>query len=121
MYKTYIGGQTMEVRLLHMMADGTMKDAALLPEADEPGVLDTDKYIYQLCGGEYSGKMWQYAALEVRGLITGYNQDKKAQRRAGMLVYREELDNQPHIKGYAGPMYNGIDKESGRVIIRYEA
>lgn len=38
-----------------------------------------------------------------------------------MLVYREELDNQPHLKGYVGPMYNGIDTESGRVIIRYEA
>jgi hypothetical protein len=111
----------MESRLLYMMKDGSMKDAATLPKAEEAGTLDTDKYVYQLCGGEYSGKMWQFAALEIRGLIKGYNPDKKAQRKAGMLVYREELDNQPHIKGYAGPMYNGIDKETGKVIIRYEA
>jgi len=110
----------MECRLLYPMEDGTLRPAETLPEPDEPGTLDTDRFIYELCGGEYSGKMWQYAALEIRGLITGFNPDKKAQRAAGMLVYREELDNQPHIKGYCGPMYNGIDTESGRVIIRYE-
>ena len=106
--------------LYYLMEDGTLKEADQLPEAEETGILDTDRFIYQLCGGEYSGKMWNYAALEVRGLITGFNQDKKAQRAAGMLVYREELDNQPHIKGYAGPMYNGIDNKTGRIIIGYE-
>lgn len=107
-------------KMFYLMADGTLKESEQLPEVEEEGTLDTDRFIYQLCGGEYSGKMWNYAALEIRGLITGYNKDKKAQRAAGMLVYREELDNQPHIKGYAGPMYNGIDNKTGRVIIRYE-
>jgi len=104
-----------------LMENGRLERKETLPEASEPGALDTDRFIYQLCGGEYNGKMWSFAALEVRGLITGFNKDKKAQRSAGMLVYREELDNQPHLKGYVGPMYNGIDTESGRVIIRYEA
>jgi len=103
-----------------LMENGSLRAAETLPEASEPGTLDTDRFIYQFCGGEYSGKMWQFAAMEVRGLITGFNPDKKAQRAAGMLVYCEELDNQPRIKGYNGPMYNGIDDETGRVIIRYE-
>ena len=107
-------------KMFYLMEDGTFKEANLLPEAKEEGTLDTDRFIYQLCGGEYNGKMWNYAALEIRGLITGHNKDKKAQRGAGMLVYREELDNQPHIKGYSGPMYNGIDNKTGRIIIRYE-
>ena len=107
--------------LYYLMENGSLQAAETLPEPSEPGTLDTDRFIYELCGGEYSGKMWQVAALEIRGLITGFNQDKKAQRAAGMLVWREELDNQPIIKGYAGPMYNGIDGETGRVIIRYEA
>lgn len=74
--------------------------------------------MYELCGGDYDsrknplGYYYHYAGLEVRNLITGHNKDKKKQRAAGMLVYREELDNQPHIKGYNGPMYNGIDEKS---------
>jgi hypothetical protein len=106
--------------LYYLMENGSLQAAETLPEADEPGTLDTDRFIYQFCGGEYNGKMWLFPALEVRGLITGFNQDKKGQRAAGMLVYREELDNQPKIKGYNGPMYNGIDDATGRVIIRYE-
>lgn len=104
------------------MADGTLKEKELLPEAEETRVLDTDRFLYELCGGAYGGRSYyHYAGLEARNLITGYNKDKKKQRAAGMLVYREELDNQPHIKGYNGPMYNGIDEKTGKIIIRYEA
>lgn len=119
----------MNVATKHLveMADGTLKEKGLLPEADEAGVLDTDRFLYELCGGAYDsrknplGYYYHYAGLEARNLITGYNKDKKKQRAAGMLVYREELDNQPHIKGYAGPMYNGVDGKTGKIIIRYEA
>ena len=116
----------MKTMLLNYMSDGTLRDASTLPEPKESGVLDTDKFEYELCGGEFSsyynifGYYYDYAALEVRGLIIGHNKDKKKQRAAGMLVYREELDNQPILKGYAGPMYNGFDKITGKHIIRYE-
>jgi len=117
----------MEAKILNLMADGSYKEARLLPDADEDGTLDTDRFLYELCGGKYSsdknpmGYYYHYAGLEIRGLIAGHNKDKKKQRAAGMLVYREELDNQPILKGYAGPMYNGIDDKTGKAIIRYEA
>lgn len=117
----------MTVTMLAPMMNGTLKNVSSLPEADEPGTLDTDHFLYELCGGEFSSRgnrpdyYYHYAGLEVRGLIVGHNKDKKKQRAAGMLVYREELDNQPMLKGYAGPMYNGIDEETGKIIIRYEA
>lgn len=106
-----------------LMKDGTYTNINILPKAEsgEVGRLDTEKYIYQFCGGDYNGKLWKYPALEVRNIIAGYNPDKKKQRAVGMLVYREELDNQPIIKGYCGPMYNGIDRETGKHIIRYES
>lgn len=69
--------------------------------------LDTSKYIYEFVGGEFNGKMWQYAALEVRNLIKGYSKDYSEQRAKGILCKRAELDNQPIIDGYMPPMYDG--------------
>lgn len=69
--------------------------------------LDTSKYIYEFVGGEYNGKMWQYAALEARNLIKGYNTDLSEQRAKGVLCHRAELDNQPLIDGYLTPMWGG--------------
>jgi len=116
-----------KTKYLMQMTDGTLKEKELLPDAEETGTLDTERFLYELCGGDFDsrnnplGYYYHYAGLEVRNLVTGYNKDKKKQRAAGMLVYREELDNQPHIKGYCGPMYNGVDEKTGKIIIRYEA
>lgn len=84
--------------------------------------LDTNKYLYQLVGGEYNGKLLHYAALEARNLIAGYSEDLSAIRAAGALCKRAELDNQPLIKGYLGPMYNGTKELDGvtYTVIRYE-
>ena len=84
--------------------------------------LDTSKYLYQFVGGEYDGKLWHYAALEVRGLIIGYAPDMSAKRATGAFCKRAELDNQPLIDGYYPPMYNGTKEVDGVVyhIIRYE-
>ena len=84
--------------------------------------LDTSKYIYQFVGGQYNGKMWRYAALEARNIITGYSPDLSAKRAQGALVQRAELDNQPLIDGYYSPMYNGTTEIDGVIyhVIRYE-
>lgn len=70
--------------------------------------LDTDKYLYEFVGGEFNGKMWRYAALEVRNLIKGYSKDLSELRATGALCKRAELDNQPLIDGYMPPMYDGV-------------
>ena len=75
--------------------------------------LDTSKYLYNFAGGPLNGKFWHYAALEVRGLITGYNKDMSAVRACGRLCQREELDNQPLVNGYYGPMWGGVMYDVG--------
>lgn len=70
--------------------------------------LDTSKYLYEFVGGEYNGKMWRYAALEVRNIISGYRKDNSELRAKGVLCARQELDNQPIVKGYMPPMYDGV-------------
>lgn len=84
--------------------------------------LDTSKYLYQFVGGPYNGKLWHYAALEVRNLIAGYSDDMSAKRATGALCKRAELDNQPLVNGYYPPMYNGIKEVDGVTyhVIRYE-
>ena len=75
--------------------------------------LDTSKYLYHFVGGPLNGKRWHYAALEARGLITGYSKDMSAERARGRLCKREELDNQPLVNGYYTPMYDGVMYEVG--------
>ena len=75
--------------------------------------LDTSKYLYEFVGGPLNGKVWRYAALEIRNLITGYSPDRSAQRAQGRLCARAELDNQPLVNGYYGPMYDGTRYEIG--------
>lgn len=84
--------------------------------------LDTSKYLYHFVGGAYNGKMWRYAALEARNLITGYAPDLSDLRATGALCKRAELDNQPIIVGYYGPMYDGTKELDGVTyhVIRYE-
>lgn len=79
-------------------------------------ILDTDKYLYNFVGGEYNGKMWHYAALEVRNLIKGYSDDLSEIRAQGALCKRAELDNQPLIEGYLPPMYDGVRYEVNGVL-----
>ena len=37
----------------------------------------------------------------------GYTEDLTEKRNQGILVRREELDNQPQFEGYLGPMWDG--------------
>lgn len=65
-------------------------------------------FVYQLVGGVYGGKTFNYHELEVRGLIKGYSENLSYERENGRVVHREELDDQPKVDGYLGPMYDGV-------------
>lgn len=64
------------------------------------------KLVYEFCGGKYDGQ--RMTRSEVMEIYNGYfSKDWTEERNAGALVPRAELDNQPHVSGYAGPMYDG--------------
>lgn len=82
---------------------------------------NTNDYLYHFVGGAYNGEIWHYAALEARGLISGYSEDMSALRAMGRLCKREELDNQPLIDGYMSPMYDGVRYEvNGKLKYAFE-
>lgn len=74
------------------------------------------KYNYNFYGGKLNGKILKIE--EVEKIKDGITKDYTELRKQGILVHREELDNQPTIKGYIGPMFDGIDH--GIVNLRYE-
>lgn len=74
------------------------------------------KYIYKFYGGKFNRKILERE--EVEKIKDGITKDYTELRKQGISVYREELDNQPTIKGYIGPMFDGIDY--GIVNLRYE-
>lgn len=61
--------------------------------------------MYQFVGGPLNGQMFERWQLD--DLVTGTSYDWSAERAAGRLVPREELDNQPTFDGYVGPMWDG--------------
>lgn len=58
-------------------------------------------------GGKYHGQLLEMDVVEHLEDVYGRTADWTAERMAGMLVHRAELDNQPKVKGYAGPMWDG--------------
>ena len=64
-------------------------------------------YLYQFVGGNLDGLILSYPTLKLKNVINGYSEDLTEKRNKGFLCKREELDNQPIIKGYLGPMYGG--------------
>lgn len=64
------------------------------------------KHIYEFVGGKYNNQRMTYH--EVMKIYNGYlSHDFSEERNAGALVPRAELDNQPHVDGYVGPMWDG--------------
>lgn len=64
------------------------------------------KFIYEFRGGKYNGQ--RMSRSEVMKIFNGnYRRDWSLERRAGELVPRAELDNQPLVNGYLAPMYDG--------------
>lgn len=82
---------------------------------------DTERFIYQIAydfGERVFTCPCTFEELKRMNLIIGVNPDLSKDRSEGYKVHREELDNQPKIRGYIGPMYNGI--EDDKIVIRYE-
>lgn len=78
------------------------------------------RIFYQFVGGELNRKT--LVRSEVEALACGHNPDRSRDRRAGMLVHREELDNQPKVMGYVGPMWDGERYllDDGRMVYTFD-
>lgn len=65
------------------------------------------KILYSFIGGEYNGMILNRGEV---GLIGNgrYSEDLSLLRKAGRLVHGPELDNQPLVDGYLGPMRDGL-------------
>ena len=49
---------------------------------------------------------------QVNLIASGYTKENEER------VHKKELDNQPKVQGYLGPMFGGIDY--GKIYLRYE-
>lgn len=61
---------------------------------------------YSFVGGELDGQ--QFDRQIVEAFAEGYTPNNTLKRAAGLLCPRKELDEQPKICGYYGPMWDGI-------------
>lgn len=74
------------------------------------------EYLYEFCGGELNDKV--LTREQINKISNSLTKDYSKERENGATVHRKELDNQPMVEGYLGPMYNGIDY--GKIYLRYE-
>lgn len=66
--------------------------------------------LYEFVGGEYHGMRLTREFLDVIG-NGKFTEDMTELREKGVLVHRAELDNQPKVNSYCGPMWGGIRYE----------
>ena len=82
------------------------------------------KTVYEFVGGRYHKMRMPKEAVEFLGNGC-YSPDWSVQRALGGLVPREELDDQPQVDGYAGPMWDGLRKDGidgeTYAVLRYES
>lgn len=78
-----------------------------------------DNMVYDLVGGEYAGT-YTYAELVKLPIYIKDNDDSamKTARNNGGFTHRKELDDQPILNGYLGPMWDGV--KDNQAHIRYE-
>lgn len=74
------------------------------------------EYCYSFYGGTLNGKILNRDTINKISNETTIDFSKE--RENGLLVHRKELDNQPIVKGYIGPMFEKIDY--GKIYLRYE-
>lgn len=74
------------------------------------------EYLYAFYGGDLNKKI--LTRNEVDKLSSSLTQDYHKEREQGLIVHRQELDNQPIVEGYLGPMFDKIDY--GKIYLRYE-
>lgn len=75
------------------------------------------EYVYTFYGDKLDKRILNRD--EVIKISNGKTKDFSEERIRELLVHRKELDNQPTVTGYLGPMFDGID--FGKVILRYES
>lgn len=80
----------------------------------------TTQFVYQFVGGTLNGQTLTHEQAEA--ISIGESPNYTLERAMGRLVPRAELDEQPRIPGYVGPMWDGTRNTSfGLVgVIRYE-
>lgn len=74
------------------------------------------EYLYEFVGGKLNNRI--LTREEINKISNELTKDYSKEREMGITVHRKELDNQPMVEGYIGPMYNGIDY--GKIFLRYE-
>lgn len=63
------------------------------------------RVFYQFWGGHLNKQT--FVRSEVEEIACGHTPDMTYKRVRGVLCQREELDNQPKVNGYYGPMWDG--------------
>ena len=74
------------------------------------------KYLYMFCDGRLNGQTLTQEQIE--SIAIGKTENMEEIRKNGGTGHRKELDNQPIVKGYLGPMFDSIDY--GVIYLRYE-
>lgn len=73
---------------------------------------------YSFWGGEFDGQ--QFHREFVEGIAEGHTPDNSVKRAMGCLCPRKELDRQPIVAGYYGPMWDGIRYVMNDGSIKYD-
>lgn len=68
--------------------------------------IDELNLAYTFVGGALDGE--QFDRQIVEAFAEGYTPNNTLKRAAGLLCPRKELDEQPKVCGYYGPMWDGI-------------
>ena len=79
------------------------------------------KFAYEFCGGPLNNVTFTNPN-DAWAFSNGKSEDLTALRKAGRLVHRAELDNQPTFHGYLGPMWGSTRQIDGEeyAVMRYE-
>lgn len=80
-----------------------------------------NNFIYQLIDGK-ANKSYTKEELLHSGMVTGESKNYTLERAMGLCVPRAELDEQPVLLDFLGPMYGGtrLINDVEHVVIRYE-
>lgn len=78
------------------------------------------RLFYEFIGGAMPKRFM--VRSEVEEIACGHTTDMSRERLAGMLVRRKELDNQPKVDGFLGPMWDGERYllDDGRIVYTFE-
>ena len=74
------------------------------------------EYLYVFYGGNLNRKI--LTREQINKISNENTQNFEEERKNGLLVHRRELDDQPMVENYLGPMFDKIDY--GKIYLRYE-